>query len=101
MAILGWVGSLKALIIPGAANAFGIFWMRQYFRTRSTTNWSRPPRWTAAASSAVLARRAADGAAGAGVPRHLHLRRAWNDYIWPLIVLTNPDTSPCRWRCPR
>ncbi|MEU0118020.1 hypothetical protein ABZ137_31090 [Streptomyces bobili] len=27
---LGWVGSLKALVIPGAANAFGIFWMRQY-----------------------------------------------------------------------
>ena len=32
MALLGWVGSLKALIIPGAANAFGIFWMRQYFQ---------------------------------------------------------------------
>jgi cellobiose transport system permease protein len=30
LAWLGWVGSLKAVIIPGAANAFGIFWMRQY-----------------------------------------------------------------------
>ncbi len=27
---LGGAGTLKALIIPGAANAFGIFWMRQY-----------------------------------------------------------------------
>ena len=27
-ALLG--GSLKALIVPGAANAFGIFWMRLY-----------------------------------------------------------------------
>ncbi|MFJ9373379.1 carbohydrate ABC transporter permease [Streptomyces sp. NPDC101455] len=26
----GWAGSLKAVVIPGAANAFGIFWMRQY-----------------------------------------------------------------------
>ncbi|MGQ9629011.1 MAG: carbohydrate ABC transporter permease [bacterium] len=25
-----WINSFKALIIPGAANAFGIFWMRQY-----------------------------------------------------------------------
>ncbi|MFG2373980.1 carbohydrate ABC transporter permease [Streptomyces sp. NPDC048504] len=30
MADFGWAGSLKALVIPGAANAFGIFWMRQY-----------------------------------------------------------------------
>ncbi|WP_405866223.1 carbohydrate ABC transporter permease [Streptomyces sp. NBC_01515] len=30
MADFGWAGSLKVLVIPGAANAFGIFWMRQY-----------------------------------------------------------------------
>jgi ABC-type glycerol-3-phosphate transport system permease component len=30
MAKFGWINSYKALIIPGAANAFGIFWMRQY-----------------------------------------------------------------------
>ena len=29
MAHLGWVSSFKALIIPGMANAFGIFWLRQ------------------------------------------------------------------------
>ena len=30
MSKLGWVNDFKALIIPGCANAFGIFWMRQY-----------------------------------------------------------------------
>jgi multiple sugar transport system permease protein len=30
MARLGWLDSLLPLIIPTAANAFGIFWMRQY-----------------------------------------------------------------------
>ncbi len=30
MSKMGWVNSFYALIIPGAANAFGIFWMRQY-----------------------------------------------------------------------
>lgn len=30
MSRFGWVNDFKALIIPGCANAFGIFWMRQY-----------------------------------------------------------------------
>jgi ABC-type glycerol-3-phosphate transport system permease component len=30
MANLGWLDTLAPLIIPTAANAFGIFWMRQY-----------------------------------------------------------------------
>src|SRR5260221_9895904 len=30
MARLGWIDTLLPLIIPTAANAFGIFWMRQY-----------------------------------------------------------------------
>ncbi len=30
---LGWVGELQALVVPAAANAFGIFWMRQYIRS--------------------------------------------------------------------
>ncbi len=30
MSKFGWVNNFKALIIPGCANAFGIFWMRQY-----------------------------------------------------------------------
>ena len=30
MSKFGWINDFKALIIPSAANAFGIFWMRQY-----------------------------------------------------------------------
>ncbi|MCR4588115.1 MAG: carbohydrate ABC transporter permease [Lachnospiraceae bacterium] len=30
MSKFGWVNSYAALVIPGCANAFGIFWMRQY-----------------------------------------------------------------------
>ncbi len=30
MRMLGWIDSWYPLIIPGVANAFGIFWMRQY-----------------------------------------------------------------------
>jgi ABC-type glycerol-3-phosphate transport system permease component len=30
MSKFGWINNYAALIIPGSANAFGIFWMRQY-----------------------------------------------------------------------
>jgi lactose/L-arabinose transport system permease protein len=30
MARIGWIDTYQALIVPGIANAFGIFWMRQY-----------------------------------------------------------------------
>ena len=92
MAVFGWVGSLKALIIPGAANAFGIFWLRQYFQNSIHDEL---------VEAATL-----DGCGFLGVYRHVALPSArpalaflgiftfvasWNDYMWPLIVLTNPD----------
>ncbi len=92
MALLGWVGSLKALIIPGAANAFGIFWMRQYFQNSIHDEL---------VEAATL-----DGCGFFGTYWHVALPSArpalaflgiftfvgsWNDYMWPLIVLTNPD----------
>jgi len=92
MALLGWVGSLKALIIPGAANAFGIFWMRQYFQNSIHNEL---------VEAATL-----DGCGFFGTYWHVALPSArpalaflgiftfvgsWNDYMWPLIVLTNPN----------
>lgn len=92
MALFGWVGSLKALIIPGAANAFGIFWLRQYFQNSIHDEL---------VEAATL-----DGCGFLGVYRHVALPSArpalaflgiftfvasWNDYMWPLIVLTNPE----------
>lgn len=32
MSELGWVGELQAVIVPGLASAFGVFWMTQYLR---------------------------------------------------------------------
>jgi len=92
MALLGWVGSLKALIIPGAANAFGIFWMRQYMK--------------GAIHDELLDASKLDGAGFLRQYWHVALpvvrpglaflgiftfMGQWNDYAWPLIALTNPD----------
>ena len=51
MDLLGWIDEPRALYLPGAANAFGIFLMRQYVRSAVPGSWSRPHAWTAAASS--------------------------------------------------
>jgi cellobiose transport system permease protein len=92
MAHFGWVGDLKALIIPAAANAFGIFWMRQYAR--------------GAIPDELLEAARMDGAGffrtylSVGLPV---LRPAlaflgiftfvntWNDYLWPLVVLIDSN----------
>jgi cellobiose transport system permease protein len=92
MVKLGWVGDLRALIIPSTANAFGIFWMRQYI------SGSVPDELLDAARLdgcnffrqylhvALPAIR--PGLAFLGIYTFVG---AWNDYVWPLIVLVNPD----------
>jgi cellobiose transport system permease protein len=92
MANFGWVGTLQALIVPGIAGAFGIFWMRQYA--------------SGAIPNDLIDAGRLDGCnhfqlyTNVGLPL---LRpalaflgiftfiTAWNDYLWPLVVLINPD----------
>jgi cellobiose transport system permease protein len=90
MATLGWVGDLKALIIPAAANAFGIFWMRQYCASALPDELLEAARmdgcgffrtyWTVALP--VLR----PALAFLGIFTFIS---AWNDYLWPLIVMVD------------
>ncbi|MFD9510569.1 carbohydrate ABC transporter permease [Streptomyces mirabilis] len=92
MAKLGWIGSMTALIVPAAANAFGIFWMRQYMKS--------------AIHDELIDASKLDGAGFLRQYWHVALpvvrpglaflgiftfMGQWNDYAWPLIALTNPD----------
>ncbi|MGW2046068.1 carbohydrate ABC transporter permease [Streptomyces sp. NPDC001858] len=92
MAKIGWIGSMTALIVPAAANAFGIFWMRQYMKS--------------AIHDELLDASKIDGAGFMRQYWHVALpvvrpglaflgiftfMGQWNDYAWPLIALTNPD----------
>ncbi|KQS08399.1 sugar ABC transporter permease [Curtobacterium sp. Leaf183] len=92
MTNLGWVGHLQALIVPAAANAFGIFWLRQYILS------SVPDELM---DAAVI-----DGAGffrqwwtvclplirpGLGFLGIFTFIGSWNDYLWPLIVLNDPN----------
>ncbi|MDQ1138360.1 cellobiose transport system permease protein [Microbacterium sp. SORGH_AS 1204] len=92
MTNLGWVGQLQALIVPAAANAFGIFWLRQYM--------------VASIPDELMDASVLDGAGffrqwftvclplirpGLGFLGIFTFIAAWNDYLWPLVVLTNPN----------
>ncbi|MBO1513398.1 carbohydrate ABC transporter permease [Metabacillus bambusae] len=88
---IGWVDTFQALIIPGLANAFGIFWIKQYSEE--------------AIHDSLLDAGRLDGCNhfrlywNIGLPI---LRPAlaflgifsfisiWNDYLWPLVILNDP-----------
>ncbi|TDD44536.1 carbohydrate ABC transporter permease [Kribbella antibiotica] len=92
LAEFGWIGSLKALIIPGAANAFGIFWMRQYAAgaipdeliSAAKVDGASFFRQYLSVGLPVLR----PGLAFLGIFTFINV---WNDYLWPLIVMTDPN----------
>lgn len=90
MAELGWVGSYKALIIPGMVNAFGIFWIRQYAEGSIPKELLDAGRMDGAGffrlyfNVALPILRPAFAFLGA-----FTFIVVWNDYLWPLIVLTD------------
>ncbi|MFC0673177.1 carbohydrate ABC transporter permease [Brachybacterium hainanense] len=88
---LGWLNSYAALIIPGAAGAFGVFFLRQFFAAipreleeaavvDGCTQWSTftrvmlPLARPAVATLVVLA-----------------FLGSWNDYLWPVFVLFSSE----------
>ncbi|WP_020574987.1 carbohydrate ABC transporter permease [Actinopolymorpha alba] len=92
MANLGWVGSLWALIIPGAVNAFGIFLLRQYAQGAIPSDLLDAARidgcnfWQQYRNVALPLLRPA--LAFLGIFTFIG---TWNDYLWPLVVLIDPE----------
>ncbi|MET4783463.1 carbohydrate ABC transporter permease [Glaciihabitans sp. UYNi722] len=92
MAQLGWIGTLQALIIPGAANAFGIFLLRQLAAGAIPDELVEAARIDGAGffrtyfSIGIPMLRG--GLAFLGIFTFIG---AWNDYVWPLVVLVNPQ----------
>jgi len=91
MSEIGWVGQLQALIVPGAANAFGIFLLRQFATSSIPDELIESARIDGAGffrtwwSIGVPMLRG--GLAFLGIFTFITV---WNDYVWPLIVLNNP-----------
>ncbi|MFI8214845.1 carbohydrate ABC transporter permease [Streptomyces sp. NPDC085932] len=92
MAKLGWIGSMTSLIVPAAANAFGIFWMRQYMKSAVHDELIDSSRLDGAGFLRqywhVALPVVRPGLAFLGI---FTFMGQWNDYAWPLIALTDPD----------
>ncbi|MEW9555003.1 carbohydrate ABC transporter permease [Nonomuraea sp. NPDC050783] len=89
---LGWVDTLQALIVPGLASAFGIFWMRQHLATTISDEILQAARIDGAGTWQIFWRIAFPLVRPAAfVLGLLGFVSAWNDFLWPFIVLKSPE----------
>src|SRR5215207_2960245 len=88
----GWLDTLLAVIVPGAAGAFGVFFLRQFFLSMpheleeaalvdGANRFQIFLRIILPLSKAPLATLAV-----------LSFLVNWNDFLWPLYVLFNPES---------
>lgn len=83
----GWLDTLLAIIIPGAAGAFGVFFMRQFF-LGLPKELEESARIDGAGPFTTFLRIMLPNAAPAMVTLLvLAFLANWNDFIWPLYVL--------------
>ena len=88
---LGWLDSLWALIVPGAASAFGVFFLRQFFsglpkELEEAAILEGANAWQV--FTKVILPLSKPALATLGV---LAFLTNWNDFIWPVYVLFSPE----------
>ena len=87
----GWVNSFLPLIVPGAANAFGIFFMRQYISSINDELMDAA-RIDGAGEFGIYWRIIvpiiSPGLVSLGL---IFFMGAWNNYLGPLIYLKSPE----------
>ncbi len=92
MVKLHWINTYWAMIVPGAAGAFGIFWMRQYIGANVPDDLIHAARIDGCSEFGIYARvvlpivRPALAALGI-----MQLIGSWNNLMWAFIVLRTQD----------
>ncbi|MBC9820611.1 carbohydrate ABC transporter permease [Terrabacter sp. MAHUQ-38] len=88
---VGWLDTIWALVVPGAAGAFGVFFMRQFFlglpkelEESARLDGAGPFRtwWS------IVLPNARPALVTLAV---LSFLANWNDFIWPIYVLFSPE----------
>ena len=87
-----WVDSLPAVIVPGAASAFGVFFLRQFFLTvpaelEEAAELDGCNRWQIFVKVILPLSKPALTTLGM-----LSFLANWNDFLWPLYVLLSPES---------
>ncbi|MEV4524071.1 carbohydrate ABC transporter permease [Micromonospora tulbaghiae] len=89
---LDWVDSLQAVIVPGLVSAFGIFWMRQHIGSTIDDELMQAARVDGATTWQIFWRIAFPLVRPAAYVLGLFtFVYAWNDFLWPFIVLKSPE----------
>jgi multiple sugar transport system permease protein len=88
---LSWLDTLLAVIVPGAAGAFGVFFMRQFFiglpkELEESASLDGASRWKTFLTVLLpLARPAI------ATLILLTFLTNWNDFLWPIYTLFSPE----------
>jgi len=89
----GLLNSYPALVMPSVISVFGIYWIRQFFRT-VPDDLIHAARLDGLSEFSIVWRIMLPAAAPAltafGI---LSVVFHWNDYFWPLLVVTSPDMA--------
>lgn len=88
---LGWLNTYQGLIVPRAADAFGIFFFRQFFLSLPK-DLEDAARIDGAGEFRIFSRVMMPLAGPAILTVFvINLIGNWNDLIWPMIILTDQD----------
>ena len=91
MSSLKWLNTYQALVVPGIASAFGIFLMRQYM-TALPDEIIESSRIDGLNEWGILFRMAIPlTTSGITVLGIITFMSSWNDFFWPLIVITKEE----------
>jgi cellobiose transport system permease protein len=94
MAKLGLAGHLSAVILPGLCTAFGVFFMRQYVASAVPDELIEAAYMDGASPFRVLLSVVVPAVRPAmAVLGMLTFLMAWNDFFWPIIVLSSQNPT--------
>jgi multiple sugar transport system permease protein len=90
---LFWLDTLTAVIVPTAANAFGVFFLRQFFlqlpgELEESATLDGANRWQVLTKVVLPLSRPALATLAL-----LAFLTNWNDFLWPVYVLFSPETQ--------
>ncbi|MDM4762142.1 carbohydrate ABC transporter permease [Galbitalea sp. SE-J8] len=90
---LGWLDTLWAVIVPGSAGAFGVFFLRQFF-VSLPGDIEEAARVDGAGDVRIFLRIVLPLARPAlATLAVLTFLTNWNDFIWPVYVLLSPEVQ--------
>ncbi|WP_424399164.1 carbohydrate ABC transporter permease [Melghiribacillus thermohalophilus] len=85
---LDWLNDLKAVIVPGLIDAFGIFWMRQYISSAIPDELMDAAKIDGCSNFRIYWNIAVPMILPAfstlAIIKFMYM---WNDFLWPLVVL--------------